>query len=66
MFAKEFDCALPRISRSFSVVNLRARVVEESVIRVRVYLHFDLLAEIFHFAFKFVNRLRRDKASFSA
>src|ERR1041384_2100458 len=63
MLAKELDCALPGISRSFRFIHFRSRVVEERVIRARVDLHFDLFAEIFYLTFHVVNRSGRHRTA---
>jgi len=46
--SEKFHGALPRIGSSFCVVNLRALIIEEGVIRTGINLRFDLLAERFH------------------
>ena len=48
MLAKELDCPPPRIGGSLGVVDLWPLVVKESMIRARINLYFDLLAEIFY------------------
>src|SRR6185369_8520245 len=51
MLAQERNRALPRVGRSFSLVDFRPRVVKERVIGVLIDLYLNLLAETFYLAF---------------
>src|SRR5215213_505014 len=60
MFAQERNRALPRVGGSFSIVDFRPRVVEESVIGVLIDLHVNLLAEILQLSFEIMDHRWRD------